>query len=461
MKSVKTNMPKSIYPKSSLQTKPKPAPPGSLSVPAAAWDLNPGEFPSSVRLQGVFRKKNIRRLGDLHGLALSDLRQLGNCGPTTIKELVRLLKRIAAGEFILPQDGLSPANLAGLLRKLDDTIADLSARERDVILLRLGAAKGGQFWTLKKIGNKFHLTRERVRQIMELLLPLVRKAGGPGLAAQLRAIAAACARTVCPLTPALLEQWLAGVKNRGRYALPFYVRLLGEMHPEIPAWPVGQEHRTDPRPGRQEEALKALKNLLQEGEWRLPVKTAFKLVSAQAGLRDLRVAEFLEALKYARSLKVEFEKPDQPKVRLRWLAANLAVTAVLETSDRPLRVPEISERLHAVFGPEMGDWSLGSVRRALNLECYCLKRGLFGLRKHFRLPEPLRRKACSDVHELLKKQDHPISPFRIVNEGQFPWAAKTTGFELVELLREDGRFAEVRRFHFDLASRAPAEQRAG
>jgi hypothetical protein len=458
---VKTNLPRSIKSKGSARTKPEPAPPGCLSVPAGVWDLDPREFPSSVRLEGVFQKKNIQRLGDLHGLALDELRQLGNCGPTTIAEAVRLLKRIAAGEFAIPQDCLAPANLAGLLRKLDATIAQLSAREREVLLLRLGAANGGQFWTLRKVGDKFHLTRERVRQIMELLLPLVRRAGGPGLAAQLRAIAAACTKMVCPLTPALLEQWLAGVKNPGRYPLAFYVRFLGEMNPEIPAWPVGQEHRTDPRPDRQEEALKVLKKILHQDQWRLPLKTAFKLASAQASLRDLRVADFLEALKHARSLKVEFQKPDQPKVRLRWLAANVAVTAILEASDRPLRTEEISERLHTAFGSEMGDWSLGSVRRALNLECYCLKRGLFGLRQHFRLPESLRRKACSDVHGLLKKQNHPISPFRIVNDRQFAWAAKTTGFEIVELLREDGRFAEVRRFHFDLAARVPQPPQEG
>jgi hypothetical protein len=254
---------------------------------------------------------------------------------------------------------------------------------------------------------------------------------------------------------------LAGARNPGRYPLPFYVRLLGELQPEIPAWPAGQEHRTDPRPDRQEEALKFLKHTLHQGEWRLPLKPAFRIVSGQPSFRGLRVAEFLEALKYARSLQVEFQKPDQPSVRLRWLAANLAVIAVLEASDRPLRAEEISRRLHALFGPEMGDWSMGSVRRALNLECYCLKRGWFGLRKHFRLPEALRRKACSDVHELLSKQDHPISPFRIVNGQQFSWAAKTTGFELVELLREDGRFAEVKRFQFNLAARAPKQPPPG
>ena len=455
---MKTKTAKNTGSKRAVVTQPAPVPPGCLSVPASVWDWDPLEFPSSVRLQGLFQKKNIKRLGDLHGLALVDLRQLGNCGPTTLNELVRLLKRITAGEFVIPPEPLAPATLAAMFRGVDATIASLSTRHREILLLRLGAGKGGEFWTLKRVGDKFHLTRERVRQVMELIVPIIRKAGGPGLAAQLRAIAAACTRAVCPLTPARLGQLLAGAKAPLRYSQAFYVRLLGEMNPHIPAWPAGQEHRTDPRPGRQEEALKALKQLLQEGEWRLPLKTAFKLAATRARLKDLRVLEFLEAIKYARSLQVEFPQPDQPRVRSRWLAANTAVTAVLEASDRPLTVQEIRERLHADFGSEMGDWSLGSVRRALNLDCYCLKRGSFGLRKHFKLPESLRRKACADVRELLEKRQAPVSPFEVVNKRQFPWSGKTTGFELMELLREDGRFAEVKRFQFDLASRGPEKR---
>ena len=140
---------------------------------------------------------------------------------------------------------------------------------------------------------------------------------------------------------------------------------------------------------------------------------------------------------------------------MRWLAATKAVAAILADSNRALTMKEIIARLRTTFGPETGDWSLGSVRRALTLEAYCLARGTFGLRHHFRLSEPLGRKACSDVYELLQKQKLPISPFRVVSSGQFKWTSKTNGYELAEVLREDGRFVEVRRFNFDLASRGP------
>jgi hypothetical protein len=446
-------MARSIKPEGPALKHPEPEPGDCIAVPASVSHFNPFEFPSSARLEGLFRRKHIKCLGDLDGVPLQELRNFGNCGPRTIAELVDLVKQVTLGKYIVPEDCLSPANIADLLRKLDETITNLPARERDILLLRVGATKDGRFWTLRKVGNKFHLTRERVRQIMELILPHVRKAGGPGLAAQLRAIAAICTEKVCPLTPQLLAQWLPAGKAPGKSPLPVYVHLLGELHPEIPAWPASQEHRTDPRPGQQEVAVKALRNILQQGEWRLPLKAAYKRTTAQAGLRDLSVADFLAGLKYARGLAVEFPKPDQPRVRLRWLAATKAVAAILEESSRALSLKEILSRLRSTFGPEMGDWSLGSVRRALTLEAYCLARGSFGLRHHFKLPEALGRKACADVHELLQKQNLPISPFRIVGGRQFNWAPKTNGYELAEVLREDGRFAEVRRFHFDLTTR--------
>jgi hypothetical protein len=454
---VKSNIAGNAQPKSPAPKWPEPTRGACLSVPDSVSHLNPFEFPSSARLEGLFRRRGVTRLGELHGVPLEELRNFGNCGPRTIAELVHLLERIVAGDYAIPEDCLSPASIALLLRKLDDTIGDLPVREREILLLRVGATKNGRPWTLRKVGDKFHLTRERVRQIMELILPHIRKSGGPGLAAQLRAIAAACVEKVCPLTPQLLSKWLEGAKSPGRYSLSVYVHLLGELHPEIPAWPAGQEYRTDPRPGQQEVAMRALRRILQQGEWRLPLKAAYKRTTAQADLRGLSVVDFVAGLKHARGLAVEFPKPDQPQVRLRWMAATKAVASILEASRRPLALKEIIARLKSVFGPEMGDWSLGSVRRALTLEGYCLARGSFGLRHHFKLSEPLGRKACADVYALLQKQSLPISPFRVVSSRQFKWTANTNGYELAEVLREDGRFVEVRRFHFDLASRVSAK----
>lgn len=454
MKSTKTGTNES---KNSAPPWPEPARGARLSVPERVSHLSPFEFPSSARLEGLFRRKGITRLGQLQGVPLEELRNFGNCGPRTIAELVHLLERIVAGDYTIPENPLAPESLALLLKKLDETISDLPAREREILLLRIGLTKTGRSWTLRKVGDKFDLTRERVRQIMELILPHIRKSGGPGLAIQLRAIASVCVTKVCPLTPGLLSKWLQGAKSAGQHPLPVYVRLLGELHPEIPAWPAGQEYRTDPRPGQQEVAMRALRHILQQGEWRLPLKTAYKRTTTQADLRGLSVVDFVAGLKHARGLAVEFPKPDQPHVRLRWMAATKAVASILEATRRPLTLKEIISRLKSVFGAEMGDWSLGSVRRALTLEGYCLARGRFGLRHHFRLSVPLSRKACADVYALLQNQNAPISPFRVVSSRQFKWTANTNGYELAEVLREDNRFVEVRRFHFDLASRVPAK----
>ena len=408
----------------------------------------------------MFRRKGIKRLGQLDGVALSELRQLGNCGPRTINELVQLIQRVGAGEFTTPADPLAPASLAAMLRRLDESIAGLTAREREILLLRLGAGKGQRLWTLEEAGRKFGLTRERVRQIMELILPLIRKQGGPGLALQLREMAAACQRAICPLTPELFSQWLAGAEGPRRFPLPVYVRLLGELNPEIPAWPEGQEYRTDPRPGRLEAAMKVLRGILQQGTVRLPLKRSFELTVADPRMTRLSPAEFLAALKYARSIVVEFPQPDQPQARLRWLASSTAANAILQTSDGPLKLDVIADRIASEFGERSRGWSPASLRRTLTKNFYWLGPSTFGLRRHVTLAGPQCKKACSDVLQLLKKQERPISAARILSLGRFPWGAKTNAYELAEILREDRRFIEGRRLIFSVA-RSPGKPKAG
>ena len=172
---VKTNMARSLKPKGPAQKPPEQARGACLSVPSNVSHFNPFEFPSSARLESLFRRKGITRLGDLDGVPLEELHNLGNCGVRTITELIHLLKRVAAGDYAVPEDCLAPASLAGLLRKLDETIADLTAREREILLLRTGGAKDGRAWTLRKVGDTFQLTRERVRQIQNLALRKLRR----------------------------------------------------------------------------------------------------------------------------------------------------------------------------------------------------------------------------------------------------------------------------------------------
>lgn len=50
---------------------------------------------------------------------------------------------------------------AALISVMEDVLND---KERMVLILRTGM-NGGDPWTLEQVGNKLHVTRERVRQI--------------------------------------------------------------------------------------------------------------------------------------------------------------------------------------------------------------------------------------------------------------------------------------------------------
>ncbi len=71
------------------------------------------------------------------------------------------------GEFIEDQSEMSPsdsATLQMLKRQVRDVLTNLSEREREVLEMRFGFLDG-KTHTLEEVGNKFSVTRERVRQI--------------------------------------------------------------------------------------------------------------------------------------------------------------------------------------------------------------------------------------------------------------------------------------------------------
>ena len=54
------------------------------------------------------------------------------------------------------------------MKQLFKALDILTEREKEVLLLRFGFY--GEPWTLEEIGKKYHITRERVRQIESIAL---------------------------------------------------------------------------------------------------------------------------------------------------------------------------------------------------------------------------------------------------------------------------------------------------
>jgi RNA polymerase primary sigma factor len=82
-------------------------------------------------------------------------------------------------DFIQAQTGATPSDVAlNLIRReqLDQVLAKLTDRERDVVRMRFGLDDGSPR-TLEEVGQYFHVTRERVRQIELRALKKLRRLG--------------------------------------------------------------------------------------------------------------------------------------------------------------------------------------------------------------------------------------------------------------------------------------------
>jgi RNA polymerase primary sigma factor len=70
-------------------------------------------------------------------------------------------------DFVEDHDAMSPADAAShliLREKIEDALNHLTAREREVLMMRFGLEDGCQK-TLEEVGRHFRVTRERIRQI--------------------------------------------------------------------------------------------------------------------------------------------------------------------------------------------------------------------------------------------------------------------------------------------------------
>jgi RNA polymerase primary sigma factor len=88
-------------------------------------------------------------------------------------------------DFIEDNDILSPPDTmihANLKEKIQDALRNLNDRESRILELRYGL-KDGREHTLEEVGQKFNVTRERIRQIE---LKAIRKLKAPELSRVLK-----------------------------------------------------------------------------------------------------------------------------------------------------------------------------------------------------------------------------------------------------------------------------------
>ncbi|MDQ6632428.1 MAG: hypothetical protein M3Y82_11855, partial [Verrucomicrobiota bacterium] len=176
----------------------------SLAIPLITPDLKLAELPMSVRLENVLKQCGYKLLGDLHGLETADLLKVRNCGQKSILELKELIRRAAMGEFSSTAREDVGLCLHEIIHAIDSGLASLSNRNHKIFDARLSLR------TLEDVSLEFKMTRERVRQIVNVSVDKMRRDGGPRLREALKAVVRECQRRVCLLTPDLFVRWIGG-----------------------------------------------------------------------------------------------------------------------------------------------------------------------------------------------------------------------------------------------------------
>lgn len=190
-----------------------------------SWSLN--QVPVSTRLRTALWKRGYRRLGALHGLTWKELSLVKGCGVSSVRELERLLGRLDAREFE-KQAAVRPAAMPQrVMRLIDAFCGQIPGRERTMFLARLGAKRTPV--TLAKVGDKYQLTRERVRQIVDAELRSLSRQGGPPFMRLLRGIIAKCQRPGRGSVQEQLSKWFSSHRLKQGHSTAFYVRVICQL----------------------------------------------------------------------------------------------------------------------------------------------------------------------------------------------------------------------------------------
>ncbi len=308
-----------------------------------------------ARVVSFAEMKNLKTLGQLAELSRGDLDAASNLGRASIRELVR---RVAARVERIRRD----AELAetGLFESLKSLVEDLKPVDRMVVTRRSGL--GGDSQTLQEVGDTLGFSRERARQIEARACgDLARRPWAEALRARVRE---ATREGGAPLTELGTDPWWR-VASRRASVVRFVVEdVLETAHlVEIDGEPWVTRHSDD----EIEAASETIRALLESLALPCTVDSVRSRVGSITERFGARIAAELWA-DVEDILQID-QKDGKAIVAAIGSTRRAEVLAILRSSDRPLSLDELTERMGR--------------RVRLPDEIIYFKRGTIGLKEHF------------------------------------------------------------------------------
>lgn len=279
----------------------------TIAIPEESRGWSVGLLPLSVRLRHAMQRLNCKTLGDLHGLSYGILTEMPDCGSRTQAELREFVARVQRGMFGQPRDRAKESAAAFIVGKFDEFVEGLGTPHRSIFMERVGASADPV--TLMSVGRKYKMTRERVRQIISMLMEKAMRHGGPPLDEAIREFVGEINRNLWPLTPALFSRMVSSSPRRPQHSLTFYIRLLGWIERQLSVWPFGQSPAAYRTP-EQERVLTRVK------EWFRGKSSPTRFSDVWRGINTAGFQcspyEFLESVKFAAEIALNLEDPQNP-----------------------------------------------------------------------------------------------------------------------------------------------------
>jgi hypothetical protein len=416
---------------------------GCFFIAENAYELNPFELPLTARLERVLEKKGIIRLGDLHGVSVSEFRRLRNCGGKTVAELIRLLEGAAEGKFSFPLDQKVETRL--FAEHLDAYLGQLEAFARNAVLFRYGATLPSPL-TLEAVGRKLYVTRERVRQVCALVFQKLMRAYGlkmRQLGAEMDLISRAEQRPI---------EWrdIAFKERRYAYREKFYCRALKEVFPELSVAGIKEWNARQVLMAYGRE----IKEIEQKAELLLgnyTVEQAYQDFSLKFG--NVNLVEFDEMLIQSGRLRIQHGKKNGAVIYPRLLNRLNFLRGILERSTKPLSSRKIHtefKAMHIVHGFK----NYPGVRRIHSLlsetpGIFYFGKSTFGLEKHLHVNCTHWPTLVREFEGCLRQNQKPTSTNEFLKFHR-EWGDELTAQELADILRQVGGLTDLGRQLFAL-----------
>lgn len=344
------------------------APPWLQETPLSQLNL-------TVRIGNVFERLGVRLVSDLTALTVPNLLGLQNFGRKSVEDLVRILNEaLRAGP---PEARTAETSMThSLLEAVTASLDACEPRQRDILTRRMGLNCAPE--TLNEIGDRYGVTRERIRQIESKCLKRLarRDVWDDLLADKLKHLLADREFPLPLIGVEALDPWFAGA-GRHRHAMKYLI-----------------ENMTEAGVGFVEVGGVDYLSFLNQEAWLALVASAQKLIAGGVELgwteEDCRhnvralvpsdAREFNSLLwdDVSRWCQFTDNTPDRRLIAY-GRGANQIVEAILAQSDEPVHFSEIPALVTARGGRRMDERRAHSAAAEVG---YLFGRGRYGTLNH-------------------------------------------------------------------------------